>query len=879
MNPKMLVAMETFKQITRRRWFWAIFSILVLFVLILILLPFGIGYGIRHSLLAGGVDQASVKDIDFNPFTGKLSIYELQALHLQDQVLNIPELTLSFSWRPVLSKKAFLKKLIIKDMNITVELPETKRLRIAGVLLNLAQEKKAPSKQSPWGYGVDQVEVLNGRIQFISPMLRRTLQINRLSLSRLHTWQKEQSAHIEFQGKLNESPLSYQGDLLPFADRPKITGHLKLTGLQLKPFSDLAAPYVKHLEGELSIDLDQEVIQQEDNRYRMDQKGSITIRQIQGQTNLLEFSAESFLWNGNLQEVFGAASAATFINLKGRLDSGHTAVYLPRHELRLQQNQFVWIGNLEYGKQNDHDIVMTANSNLNDIQISDQQRHLNLLRLKALDLKDVHVQGLQKINIRQLNAKQVALAEPMRKVAALNTAADSSLVTVDKANAENIELAQLKDITIQAIDLNRLIAQLRRKPNGRWEILEDLLAAKQTPIPETAEARAPAESPKGATPAVTRQPVIRITNFRIGGDSRFRYDDETLAPPYHGVFKINEFSLRNLDSSHPEQPSPFQLITQPDKYSRIVLKGRIQPFALKPTLNVEGEIKQLNLPPLSSFTGSTLGYHLKSGQLDAELKLDINKGDMQGINRLVLNNLEIEPKDENKMKQLTQQISMPLPAALSLLRDKENNIHLKLPISGNVKDPKFDLSDAINQALGKAMKMAAVSFVKNSLQPYGTMITIAQIVGKKAFELRLDPVFFTPANVLLDQTALKYLENLASLMNKRPKLRIKVTGKATESDRKALNAELAQKPLLQAPTAPASQKEFHKEDLPVAQPATPPITVEVTDEQLILLANQRAIAIKDHLVKQFAVDPARIFISRPEIDRKSDAKPRADLSI
>jgi len=254
--------------------------------------------------------------------------------------------------------------------------------------------------------------------------------------------------------------------------------------------------------------------------------------------------------------------------------------------------------------------------------------------------------------------------------------------------------------------------------------------------------------------------------------------------------------------------------------------------------------------------------------MDAEVALQIEQGELKGASKLVINNLEVGPGDPKRMDELTTQLNMPMDSALSLLRDKDNNIRLKLPVSGDVADPKFDLGDAINQAVGKAMRVTAVSYLKFYFQPFGAMITIGKWAGEAAASVHLDPVSFEAGAATLDDTAAQYFDRLAGLMQERPKLRVKLCGRAVPADRDTLE---------QAAAAAAARKAQEAKVKPPVQPPPPP--PPISEEQLQALARQRATAAKDYLINRHGVAAERLFVCKPELDTAAEAKPRLELAI
>ncbi len=178
-----------------------------------------------------------------------------------------------------------------------------------------------------------------------------------------------------------------------------------------------------------------------------------------------------------------------------------------------------------------------------------------------------------------------------------------------------------------------------------------------------------------------------------------------------------------------------------------------------------------------------------------------------------------------------------------MLRDKQNNVKLNIPISGNVNDPQFSVADAINQVLAKTLQKSAISTLKYMLGPYGIGISIAELAYDQATKIRLNPILFAPGSDALDEAATDYLKRVAAVMKEYPTARLSVCGVATESDRAAINQNTS------------------------------------TDAALLALAKNRTERIEDRLVKLNSIDSKRIIACEPDIDKTAEAKPRADLEI
>jgi len=470
------------------------------------------------------------------------------------------------------------------------------------------------------------------------------------------------------------------------------------------------------------------------------------------------------------------------------------------------------------------DVNLNADAVLDNLTVDSTVRNVRLLHAAKIKAEQIRVTGVTASEVTRIQFQDLTLGQQILPRGADKPATTPSLLSSSLVTLENVGYAGSKGLSVASVVVNDPNLLMRRSKQGRWYMLDDIRG-----MPATA----PAASKKKPTEPT---PPLRIGSIKISGKSRATFEDDSVEPPYHQTLVLREARLANLDSALPQQASTVAVVAQIGKYTHISLRGLLWPFTPRLTLDLKGNVESFDLPPLSPYTARELGYNLKSGHLNAEVQIRAKQGKLEGDNTLVLKNLVVNPVDTEKMKQLTKQLTMPLDSALSTLRDKDNNIKLSLPLKGDSSDPKFDLGDALNQALGKAMKTASLAYLKYYFQPYGTLITIAELADK-ATAVRLDPVFFPPGSAAFDQTTQAYLERVANLLDERPKLQLKICGIAVPADG------------------------------------------AVVAEDLKALAQKRADVVKDRLVENHQVDPARLFVCHPEVSDKPDDRPRVDLSV
>jgi len=277
------------------------------------------------------------------------------------------------------------------------------------------------------------------------------------------------------------------------------------------------------------------------------------------------------------------------------------------------------------------------------------------------------------------------------------------------------------------------------------------------------------------------------------------------------------------------------------------------------------------LPLLSPYVIQNTGYSFISGEMQADIPLKINQNNLNGAINLTLYNPKVksvktpDPQKEEKGK---IQLGMPLDSALKLLRDKQNNVKLNIPISGDISDPKFSVADSVNKVLAQTLQTSALSYLKFMLGPYGIGISLAEMAVEHASKIRLNPILFKPGSADLDEAAIDYLKRVGVILKEHPEAQVVVCGVATESDRAALSG---------SPSAQTGESD--KGGKNKTRPQKEPATSASTDAALVALAKNRTKRIEDQLVNVHAITVKRIIKCKSEIDKSADAKPRVDLAI
>lgn len=450
-----------------------------------------------------------------------------------------------------------------------------------------------------------------------------------------------------------------------------------------------------------------------------------------------------------------------------------------------------------------------------DLDFKWVEGNLRVISAEKLNIEDLDMTGLDQVVIGKFGINGFALAQP------LVGEASPPFLKASQVRAGGLRYLSGQSLTIEEISVNGFNLIATHEKRGSWYGLTPLRAFLKT-----------LESPGPKKPGLT----VRIKNTTIQEPGLIEVSDYAIQPAFLSRLTLTNATLTGIDTGiAPKTSTNVAIKARIGKYATAELDGNIHAYNPELAANFMFKLRELELPTLSSYSTQMLGYRVVSGQMGGDLDMQIADGRLDGQSKLSFAKLAMKPKDEASAEKLKARLSVPLETGLTMLRDKNNNVSLEVNVSGKIGDPKFDLTDAINQALTKAMRTASVSYLKHYFQPYGTLITVAELAGK-AMQLRLDPLVYVVGTATLTPEAKDYLVKIGKLLQDRQKLSIKLCGKSVTQD-------------------------------------------GVTDKAARLLASQRAEMLKDMLVTQYGIATDRLFLCEPEFDIDIEGKPRVELLL
>ncbi|MDP2604606.1 MAG: DUF748 domain-containing protein [Deltaproteobacteria bacterium] len=485
--------------------------------------------------------------------------------------------------------------------------------------------------------------------------------------------------------------------------------------------------------------------------------------------------------------------------------------------------------------------------------------------------------------------------------AAVETNGSQELLKWKSLNLDGIQFAlEPMQLRIKEINLADFYSRLILGADGKMNLQK--LTAQNTTDQDAlgTKPEQPAEAPVAASPSERRITIGKI-NLQ-GGNVNF--SDFFIKPNYSANLTGFHGAISELT---PETASDIEIHAKLDDAAPVDISGKINPLAKDLYLDIKVNATDIELSPMSPYSGRYVGYGIERGKLTFNVEYKIENRKLSAQNKIILNQLtfgeRVESPDATKL---------PVLLAVALLKDRNGVMDINLPISGSLDDPQFSIGGIVWQIILNILVKAVTS-------PFALLVSVFS--GGSAEELSY--VEFDSGRASLNQAAQAKIAALAKAMGDRPSVNLELSGrvdpatdleglkrvgierkvkaqKLKELVRKGETVKSVDEVRIEDSEYPQYLKAAYGEetfpkprnliglarDLPVPEMEKLMMQfAKASDDDMRLLANQRAQAIRDALLATKLVTTDRLFIvaAKPlsaEEAAKIKAKPnRVDFAL
>lgn len=416
--------------------------------------------------------------------------------------------------------------------------------------------------------------------------------------------------------------------------------------------------------------------------------------------------------------------------------------------------------------------------------------------------------------------------------------ADRRVATAQRAEVTGLRYRYPTSVRIRQLAVHKPWALVERNPDGSLQLVAMLAGRRGSSAGTTSAGRGPA-------PARVRVAVQKLTL----ADGFLRFVDRTTEPDY-----AEELAGITLVAEG--------LGTNPRRHGTLDLRGTL---ASGTELRVRGQVGALTGPPFLDVTVDTKGFPVlrlnpyldqlsswiaRQGTLTASLRYRLDGDDLEATNVVDLYGLELE--QGGRGNEVQRRVGLPLGVLVSLLKNRQGEIHLTLPVRGRLSAPDFDYGEA----MWTAVRNVAIKLVS---LPFSWVGGLSYTKDARIDALQVWPVAFTTARPTPTPAGGEQLRRLVTFLKESPAIRLRVRPVTTVADVSALRRGALDARLDQAGPGPDARRQaalaLYAELFPRREP---PASEEVLLEELTretptppralrALATDRTAAVRDAL--------------------------------
>ncbi len=357
-------------------------------------------------------------------------------------------------------------------------------------------------------------------------------------------------------------------------------------------------------------------------------------------------------------------------------------------------------------------------------------------------------------------------------------------------------------------------------------------------------------------------------------------------------------------SSEEDKRADVDLRGNLENHSPLQITGQINPLRGDLFVDMKLSFRDIELSPITPYTGRFLGYAVEKGKLFLDLTYHIEKKKLVSQNKVFIDQFTFGEKVASD-----KATSLPVKLGLALLKDRKGEIHLDLPVTGQTDDPQFSIWGVVWQVVKNVLVKAVTSpfALLSSMFGGGQDFSYMQFaVGTSTLSATEEQKLSTLVKVLLDRPALKvelkgyvdrdrdtegYRTDLFNRKLKIEKFMVLSKNGALKEGQKAESMQVLPDEYAQYLAAAYKKEKFPKprnviglvKSIPPDEMKKLMIANTVVGEpELQNLARERVLAVKNHLVLKGNIPPERVFEKNDNVfkapEKESTPRSRVELN-
>ena len=379
--------------------------------------------------------------------------------------------------------------------------------------------------------------------------------------------------------------------------------------------------------------------------------------------------------------------------------------------------------------------------------------------------------------------------------------------------------------------------------------------------------------------------TIREIKLQVG---RVRFTDNFIKPNYTANLAELGGTVTGLSSA--ADTTAVVDVHGEVNSAPLLIAGQVNPIKADLFLDLKASVHDMELAPLSPYSGKYVGYGIERGKLSFDVAYKLEHRQLSAENRLVLDQLTFGDRVDSPTA-----TTLPVQLAVALLKDRNGVIDINLPIGGSLDDPQFSVGGVIVKVLVNLITKAVTA-------PFALLGSLFGAGEELSF------VEYAPGRVEASTANESRLKSLAAALKERPGLKLEIGAWVDPaSDGEGLRREILQRRVraikvkdlvAKGESATVAAITVSSEEYPQllgrvyaaeqatgaragAQPPPAPAEMEkallagiqVGDEELKALGDRRSQSVKTWLQTVGQIDEQRLFLTATRVGAGATADP------
>ena len=425
------------------------------------------------------------------------------------------------------------------------------------------------------------------------------------------------------------------------------------------------------------------------------------------------------------------------------------------------------------------------------------------------------------------------------------------ITSIDRADARGLDIEWPTRAVVDRVTLRRPWVLVERDEHGGFP-MRSLLWATDRERDAAPATDVPASS--------TRTIAVRRLVIEDGGA---RVVDRSMAAPYAEDLTRLWAQVTGLATA-PADPARVDIRGVIGGGGKLTVRGEISALGAPLFAHLTTELRELPITRMNPYLRNFTSWIARTGRVATKVEARVDGDDLNVKTQTQLGRLQVlraTPDDTSERR-----MGLPLGMIVALLKDKQGNISLTLPVGGRLSDPKFDFHDAIWSVLRTVT-------VKTIAAPVSWIGRLRVGPDSRIADVEVDPLEFAAGSTELTGKAAERVGAVAGFMKTLPDVRMILTPSISLGDLEALKAEqirgrienlVREQKLSEREAAARLYAEHYRREPPQEIEAIVTALREVEPppaDEAYRLAKRRAESVRDTL-KKSEVDPERLQINK-----------------